>query len=38
MLSKNPFSKNVEHLSEKLKPSDFFVGEDEPGKKKNCIT
>lgn len=34
MLSKNPFSKNVEHLSEKLKPSDFFVGEDEPGKKK----
>lgn len=34
MLSKNPFSKNVEHLSEKLKPSDFFVGEHEPGKKK----
>lgn len=36
MLCKNPFAKNVEHLSEKLKPSDFFVGEDEPGEK-NCI-
>lgn len=34
MLCKNPFAKNVEHLSEKLKPSDFFVGEDEPGEKK----
>lgn len=37
MLSKNPFAKNVEHLSEKLKPSDFFVGEQNLVKK-NRIT
>lgn len=37
MLSKNPFAKNVEYLSEKLQPSDFFVGENEPVKK-ICIT